>query len=416
MRNTIAFALLLLNTMVISQTEIQRVDIDVYNSKPNHTDLKFLDTVLGNVQILGIGESTHGTKEFNLLYLKMFKYLVESHGHNTLFLEDEFIPCKKLDSYVKCRQNCDSVSVEVLNNWPWRTQEMNNIIEWIRKYNRRNEVNKISIIGVDIQKPKIMCSELNSILKASNIDTVAIPKTEKVTNEKKVNKDNLLFSNEAIIGEYQEKKRQINDDKANIYAEILERLIWNQKVNSNPKRRHLRDLAMGRNILSYINQYPGTKGMLIAHNAHIFKYDEGKKRELKNFVLTGGVLDKTLGEKYFCLIQDFDAGCFNAYHRIREGDKNSIHNYELSEVCIEESIDKTIGASLRDQSKTMTYISGSDLFEIIGEKYIKYHNIGAVFNPEKNNKHQTRDFFYSEKGRMDACIFHQNSTATSLLR
>ena len=45
----------------------------------NHDDLQPL-SYLGSSRIVGLGEATHGTKEFFQLKHRIFKYLVENHG------------------------------------------------------------------------------------------------------------------------------------------------------------------------------------------------------------------------------------------------------------------------------------------------------------------------------------------------
>jgi erythromycin esterase len=413
---SIVFIALLLNTFTYSQSEISTIDILEYESLPNHTDLQFLDRALENVQLVGIGESTHGTREFNLIYLKMFKYLVENHNFNTLFIEGGIVPCSRLDSYVKCENNCDSLTASIFNYWVWNTHEMNDLIQWIRNYNKSHQTNKISIQGIDIQDAKSIFEELNLILKISKIDTIALPEIHEVYNEVQIDKYRLYFSNQTNIDTYKEKLKFIDKDKVDYYSILLEYLNWNKIVSSYPKRGHLRDLAMGKNILSFLEKNKEAKGMLIAHNTHLFKYNKGKKNEMKNFVYAGGVLDKALGEKYYCIMQEFDGGCFNAYQRMNGGSKNVVNNYELKEVCIEKSIDNTIGSTLRDESKIMTFIKEKDLFQLMGSKMIRFHNIGAVFNPQKKNSKQTYDFFYIDKGKFDACIYHQHATATSFLK
>ena len=416
MKYSIVLLILLFNTFIYSQSEINTIDISEYKSLPNHADLKFLDAELKNAQVVGIGESTHGTREFNLNYLKMFKYLVENYNFNTLFIEDGIVPSFRLDAYVKCENNCDSLTASILNYWVWNTHEMNDLIQWMREYNKSHKTDKLSIIGIDIQDSKSIFAELNSILQVSKIDTIAIAPINEVNDETEIDKYRLHFSSQANIDAYRDKLKLIDENQVNHYSILLEYLNWNRIVSAQPKRWHLRDLAMGKNILSFLEKKPEAKGMFIAHNVHILKYNQGKKNEMKSLVRAGGVLEKALGEEYYCIIQEFDGGCFNAYQRVIGGDNKNINNYELKEVCIEKSIDNTMGSTLRDENKIMTFITEEDLFQLIGSKSIRNHNIGAVFHPQKKNPNQTSDFFYLSKGNFDACIFHQHSTATSFLK
>ena len=408
-------SLLIAYVPAFSQSAEHTVDIADYALQENNADLQFLNTELQEVKVVGLGESTHGTKEFKVMNLKMFKYLVEEHGFNTLFLEDEYVPSAALDAYVKCTQDCDTLTTSILNYWCWTTEEMNELLQWIRSYNVNHPADQISIVGVDVQDSKSICEALNDILQASNLDTLSLAAAAEITKESKIDKHRLKFSSPENIAAFKAKLPGIDPTLKDRYSILLDYLQWNQIVSANPKRWHLRDLAMGRNILAVLEANPAAKGLFIAHNTHVFKFNEGKEDELKNIVLAGGVLEQALGDQYYCIMQDFDAGCFVAYHLKNQGNKKDKSNYELSTVCIEESVEKTVGSTLRDQEKVMTFITEDRLFELLGESMLKYHNIGAVFNPQKKNPKQTSDFFYGNPGITDACIFHQRSTAAVLL-
>ncbi len=416
MKNITIILLLFLSAIVFGQSETKTVDITGYSLSPNNEDLKFLDKELARVQLVGLGESTHGTKEFNHLYLKMFKYLVEEHNFNTLFLEDEFVFCSKLDDYVKGGENADSVSVSILRNWPWRTKEMNDLIGWIRDYNMAHPAKQLSIVGMDVQEAKSMCQGLNDILLASHLEQIPLPNFDRASTDSEMNDNNQQYCSPTLIEAYTSKLEKVDEKYKEKYARLLEYLNWSNYMSYNPKRYHLRDLGMGKIMLSYLEKKPETKAMIIAHNTHLLKYNRGKKKELKNNVLAGGVLDKALGDKYYFILQDFDGGCYNVYHRTKAGDDNDINNFELSPVCIEESTEKSIGSFLRNKDKIISFISRNDLAKMVGTKHMKYHNIGALHRPDKKNPNQTFDFWYTEWNHFDACLFHQISTATTLLK
>ncbi len=50
------------------------------------SELTFLDNV-ANAQIVGVGEATHGTKEFFEAKHRIFQYLVENHGYKVFAIE-----------------------------------------------------------------------------------------------------------------------------------------------------------------------------------------------------------------------------------------------------------------------------------------------------------------------------------------
>lgn len=409
---------LILCTSIFSQKEIELFDISSYDAVAEHDDLRFLDESLKDVLVVGIGESTHGTKEFNQMNLKLFKYLVDVHDYNTLYLEDEFSICLSLDKYIKCDSECDSTSVKTLRNWPWCTNEMNQLLEWMKAYNKENRSNMLSIVGIDMQDSKSITASLNTILKDSKVDTISLPKAVKGSTEKTFNNYLKSFSNEKMIASFQNKINEIDKSQVDIYNKLLSDLSWNKLMLEKRRKYHLRDLGMGKNLVAHLEKNQEAKGMLIAHNGHLAKYSKGKKDEMKNYLLLGGFLDQELGKKFFYIMQDFDEGCFNAYHLIDNGNTKDINSYDLSPVCIEPGIENSIGAVLRNNKATMSYITEEDLFKLAEVKTLRKHSIGAVFRPEKKNPNQSSQFYFIEEedNHFDACILHKKSSPTQLLK
>lgn len=414
--------LFLFNSLVYAQSDANIKTIDDYNLSEANTELQFLNVPLKDVKVLALGESTHGTREFNLMYLKVFKYLIEDHGFNTLFIEDEYSRCLILDNYVKCDSECGVVSSKVLNNWPWRTDEMNNLIEWIKNYNRINKNEMISIVGIDIQDSEHIFSSLNEILIKSKQDTISLSSPKKTvkgrrTERKHVNRIK-KYSDSNIISLFEAKAKYVEISSRTIYKNLLDNLEWNRKKYKNPKLS-IRDLAMGKNVISYLDENPKSKGMLIAHNSHIVNLIIEKRNERKNVYFAGGVIKKKLGDKYFAIMQDFDEGCFNAYSLVSKKltpVTNNLNDYQLGEVCVEKSIDNSIGAILRNTDGKILYILENELFNLGAQEELRYHDIGGLFIPLKENPNQAKQFFFLEQANWyDAYILHKVSTPTSMI-
>ena len=64
--------------VAILQDELQPLDANPLNW--DDQDLRWLDP-LATKSVTGLGESTHGTAEFFKAKHRIFKYLVENHGH-----------------------------------------------------------------------------------------------------------------------------------------------------------------------------------------------------------------------------------------------------------------------------------------------------------------------------------------------
>lgn len=53
------------------------------------------------IKVFGLGEANHGTKEFQVLKLKLAEYLIQEKGLNTIILEFPYSMGLLIDDYVK---------------------------------------------------------------------------------------------------------------------------------------------------------------------------------------------------------------------------------------------------------------------------------------------------------------------------
>ncbi|PLX04397.1 MAG: hypothetical protein C0594_09265, partial [Marinilabiliales bacterium] len=83
-----------------SQQSSDCLNLQTIHPDSLYTDLKFLDNVLNNKAIIGVGESTHGTSEFTIMRHRLFRYLVENFGFNTFFLEADYSGCRNINRYI----------------------------------------------------------------------------------------------------------------------------------------------------------------------------------------------------------------------------------------------------------------------------------------------------------------------------
>lgn len=77
--------------------------VDIGNSNPEHPfkELAKLHNTFQNVKVFGFGEATHGTKEFQELKDKFFRYLVVNCNVKTFAIEANYGDCLSIDSYIK---------------------------------------------------------------------------------------------------------------------------------------------------------------------------------------------------------------------------------------------------------------------------------------------------------------------------
>ncbi len=120
--------------------------VDPYASDPN---LSVLQATVGDARIVGMGEATHGTREFWKIRQKLSKYLVEEMGFTAILHEAPFPNALYIDAYVTRGEGTALEAHERLGYW--RYQEMQELIAWMRQYNlyRGNEDPELHYFGYD---------------------------------------------------------------------------------------------------------------------------------------------------------------------------------------------------------------------------------------------------------------------------
>ncbi|MBZ0099596.1 MAG: erythromycin esterase family protein, partial [Taibaiella sp.] len=67
----------------------------------DNSDLTFLKDVLKDKTVIGLGEATHGTREFFQMKHRLVKFLVEEMGYRQFAIESNFAECMAINDYVR---------------------------------------------------------------------------------------------------------------------------------------------------------------------------------------------------------------------------------------------------------------------------------------------------------------------------
>ncbi|GAA4639129.1 erythromycin esterase family protein [Actinoallomurus vinaceus] len=116
-------------------------------------DLQPLKATLQGVRVVGLGEATHGTREFFQLKHRLLEFLVTEMGFSVLAMEASASAGQAVDAYVRHGTGNAAEVLTGLGFWTWRTQEVLAMLEWMRAYNHgRPEKDKVGFVGIDPQR------------------------------------------------------------------------------------------------------------------------------------------------------------------------------------------------------------------------------------------------------------------------
>jgi erythromycin esterase len=108
------------------------------NSSPlelSDEDLKVL-SYLGDSRIVGLGEATHGTKEFFQTKHRIFTYLVEYHGFNVFAFESDMGESYYVNKFVtQGVGDLDDIMENKMLFEAWQTEEVKDLLLWMKEYN-----------------------------------------------------------------------------------------------------------------------------------------------------------------------------------------------------------------------------------------------------------------------------------------
>lgn len=112
-------------------------------------DLRPLRRVVGQATVVGLGESTHGSREQFRTKHRMARFLVEHMGFRTLAFEEDFADGVVLDRYVLTGDGDPHQLVADMSTPFWAPEEIVDLLLWLRAHNETHR-DKVRFLGTDI--------------------------------------------------------------------------------------------------------------------------------------------------------------------------------------------------------------------------------------------------------------------------
>ena len=131
-------------------------------------DLEPLKGLLKDTRIVGLGEATHGTREFFQFKHRMVEFLVREMAFTGFAMEAAHVNCKAINDYVLKGDDSEDPAAVVRSNLAgiWQTQEVLELVKWIRRYNKSvPKERKVKFYGFDVQMPNRAAEAVISYLK-----------------------------------------------------------------------------------------------------------------------------------------------------------------------------------------------------------------------------------------------------------
>lgn len=335
----------------ISTNEIPKLDyIQFVNQKAiciknvdsdSISDLFALKEILKDKQIILLGESCHGVKEFNQNKFRLIKFLVENMGFDIIGFESPIDRCAWVNSSKKTLDSLEILKKSIYGIW--HTSDNLKLSSYLKG-------NNIQFFGFDPQfdKSSINCyNYFENLGYLSNLQKRKLSNTDNDIYNKIVSKRGIKIFNSpdsfnifksSVLNLYS----QISDSIKTIYnvnptkellifLKILEnRITYIQKTFSNNIFSNVsRDSIMASNIEWYSKTiYSNHKIIIWAHNGHIEKESDGNNLFKESYM--GKLLQETYQNKLYSVGFYMYQGKINLNNRVPfnvvKNSKNSLEN------------------------------------------------------------------------------------------
>ncbi|GAA0360996.1 hypothetical protein GCM10009530_08000 [Microbispora corallina] len=276
-------------------------------------DLAPFRVALDGVRVAGLGEATHGSREFFLIRHGMLEFLVEELGFTTLAVEASASASRAVDDYVQGGSGDPVEALAGLGFWTLHTAEMLAVVQWLREHNRTAS-RKVRFAGIDPQHPAASLDALRAHL---GDDAPALLDPLAPLAGKR------LGVGPPLDRRIEADARRVEDflagaslpDEALAHARIVHQ---SADLASRPLRHPdpaqtvsvARDRYLADNVDLLLTD-PDARVALWAHNGHIMKGDHSGG----SMPTMGSHLRQRHGEAYYALGVLFGAGRFRARRR-----------------------------------------------------------------------------------------------------
>ncbi len=274
-----------------------------------------LAPALHGVDILGLGEGSHGSHELFALKAQFVRALVRRGGFRVLAMELDRVAGEQLDAYVHGR--IDTLDPRLK---PWDTEEVVALLNWLHDWNRSAApADQVAVIGIDGQDRASGADLLVAYLRRTapdqadavatlvadttfptKLDAAAARRTQQGYQDLLIYFD--LHATALIVRSSEAEYRAMRD-----LVQVMAQTGSIYSKDSNEIGVGRRNEYMADNLRRYLDGVlTGTKVILWAHNGHV----EATSRA---YPPTGYYLRRLYGPRYYALGSTFAEGEYQAW-------------------------------------------------------------------------------------------------------
>ena len=262
------------------------------------SDLDVLKELIGESQVVALGENSHGSSEIYKMKERLIRYMAEYLGFDIFSIEADMPAAYQLNMFTQQGKGSSKQLIYNMGMWVWDTEEMLSLVNWMRDFNLSGR--KITYTGFDMQNINRSVEYLTLVFKDDKQSSQLLGSIqEALGNVLSYSSIGNPQIDPKIAAEVQRDLSQIKDrintlsydDNAKEWLRQNVTLIY-QFLGQGPVV--WRDRCMADNILWIRQQNPSSRIVIWAHNGHIEKsssmmgdfLDDSLKSDYTNFGFT----------------------------------------------------------------------------------------------------------------------------------
>ena len=370
-------------------------------------------SIPADVRVVGIGEATHGNREFQLVKRDVLEKVVTEGNGRCICFEMATGDAIRLNDAV---HDADSDLVKVIGgqSYPlYDTPEMVQLLQWMKDYNQRVPYEEsLMFYGVDIQGAQTAIWYMQELCEKDDSFFTKEEK-EKLLSIKAETKDDYRSEREffAQLSSRLMQEKELKALQLSIVAKCVVLSIDAPDYDKDPSANsHNRDLQMAQLLKDYseIEEERGFSQVVItAHNGHVMKGGSSVLPS-KDSETMGDNINALFDGSYFCIGTGFYEGYVNIHTAgtYDENDERADHFYRTDDPFAYQAKFFENGTYCLDFSRVTD--ENSDIYKKL-HSYVFSGLIGEGYSPANDLGNSHRVSMIPTK-RFDAEIYYYEVT------
>lgn len=332
--------------------------IETTDPEASAADLAPLGETLGDARVVGLGEATHGTREFFQMKHRILHHLVTDHGVRQFAMEANLPEAEALDDYVVHGEGDPAEALAGVYFWTWQVESVLAMVEWLREFNTDRPLeDRVRFHGVDAQYTQGAVQRLRDHFAAAGVDLPGevaedlaavddegehpyaaedVPERVEATERVAPRLRDLLEEHRAALvaatseRAHERARRYVTViEQAGAYAEANDAVDQEDRSAAGIERvMWVRDRNMADNVDWLLDHADADRVVLWAHDLHLVRTEQVDRRTGAAATSLGGHLADDHGEDYRAVGFSFARGAFQAGSEDDEGEFG-VHEHHL---------------------------------------------------------------------------------------